>query len=311
MNDQPLLLLYRGVLGSCNYDCPYCPFAKHRSDAAELEQDEAELERFVGWAQSYDQLRADDGRLPSRLSVLFTPWGEALIRSWYRRALVALSHSSHIHKVAIQTNLSVQTGWLTEADLDRVDLWCSFHPGEVDYDAFLERCLALREMGAGFSVGVVGLKEHLPSAERLREDLPADVYLWINAYRHQGLDYYSPLDIAAFRRLDPLFELNLRPHPSRGKLCHAGSKALSVAGDGTLKRCHFIPEPIGNLYTDSLGDVLRPRLCSAGACGCHIGYVHLDALDLYRTFGDGLAARIPSQIPPTATTIHSSNRLQP
>ena len=29
-------ILYRGPLASCNYDCPYCPFAKRRDSRAQL-----------------------------------------------------------------------------------------------------------------------------------------------------------------------------------------------------------------------------------------------------------------------------------
>ena len=43
MNDANRLLriLYRGPLSSCNYGCPYCPFAKHHETAAELKVDRA------------------------------------------------------------------------------------------------------------------------------------------------------------------------------------------------------------------------------------------------------------------------------
>ena len=29
-------ILYRGPLASCNYDCPYCPFAKRRDSTEQL-----------------------------------------------------------------------------------------------------------------------------------------------------------------------------------------------------------------------------------------------------------------------------------
>src|SRR5262249_28032929 len=90
-----LSILYRGTPASCNYDCPYCPFAKRRDDPAALRSDRAALERFVQWAAANP-----DGH---RLSILFTPWGEGLTRRWYRDALVRLSHLSHVDRVAIQT----------------------------------------------------------------------------------------------------------------------------------------------------------------------------------------------------------------
>lgn len=114
-----LTLLYRGPLASCDYDCPYCPFAKRRDSREQLRADRASLERFAAWA---------DTRTEDRLSVLFAPWGEGLVRSWYRRALIDLSHRPHIRRVAIQTNLSCRTDWLADADRDTLALWCTTIP---------------------------------------------------------------------------------------------------------------------------------------------------------------------------------------
>jgi len=64
-----LNVLYRGPLSSCNYGCLYCPFAKHHETATELAKDRSCLKRFTSWI-----VRQSD----QTLSVLFTPWGEAL-----------------------------------------------------------------------------------------------------------------------------------------------------------------------------------------------------------------------------------------
>ncbi len=101
-----LTILYRGPLASCDYDCPYCPFAKRRDSPERLRADRAAPERFTAWAAE---------RTGDWLSVLFTPWGEGLVRSWYRRALIELSHLPQVQRVAIQTNLSCRTGWTAEA----------------------------------------------------------------------------------------------------------------------------------------------------------------------------------------------------
>ncbi|MEU8270103.1 hypothetical protein AB0B89_23465, partial [Sphaerisporangium sp. NPDC049002] len=49
--DGHLSILYRGPLASCDYDCPYCPFAKRRDSPARLREDRAALERFTGWSR--------------------------------------------------------------------------------------------------------------------------------------------------------------------------------------------------------------------------------------------------------------------
>lgn len=49
---------------------------------------------------------------------------------------------------------------------------------------------------------------------------------------------------------------------------------------------------LGNLYTNRLQDMLAPRLCTNATCGCHIGYVHMDHLNLYEEFGEHVLERI-------------------
>ncbi|RRQ71635.1 radical SAM protein [Streptomyces griseofuscus] len=280
-----LTILYRGPLASCDYDCPYCPFAKRRDSRAQLTADRAALERFADWAA------AQEG---DRLSLLFTPWGEGLVRSWYRRALVELSRLPHIRRVAIQTNLSCRTDWLTAADLDTLALWCTYHPGQTPYDRFLAKCHDLAARGVRHSVGVVGLPEHLEHARRLRAELPEQVYLWVNAAEGHS---YTDAEADEWTALDPLFPYSRHPHRSAGLPCRTGESVISVDGEGTVRRCHFVRAELGNLYDGSYRDALRPRACPLAVCDCHIGYVHLETLPLYDVFAGGVLERIPAPDP--------------
>ncbi|WP_251075793.1 STM4011 family radical SAM protein [Streptomyces sp. ISL-12] len=277
-----LTVLYRGPLASCDYDCPYCPFAKRRDSREQLRADRAALERFAAWAAD----STDD-----RLSVLFTPWGEGLTRSWYRRTLTELSHLPHISRVAIQTNLSCRTDWLADADPGTLALWCTYHPGQTPYDRFLAKCRDLAARGVRFSVGVVGLPEHLDAARRLRADLPGHVYLWINAAEGHT---YDDAQATTWTALDPLFPYSRHPHTSAGLPCRTGESVISVDGDGTVRRCHFVRAELGNLYDGSYRPALRPRPCPLAVCDCHIGYVHLETLPLYDVFAGGVLERVPA-----------------
>jgi hypothetical protein len=67
---------------------------------------------------------------------------------------------------------------------------------------------------------------------------------------------------------------------------------ISVDGDGTARRCHFIRAPIGNIYTLGWEAALRPTPCPNATCGCHIGSVHMNELKLYEVFGDGVLERV-------------------
>jgi MoaA/NifB/PqqE/SkfB family radical SAM enzyme len=277
-----LSILYRGPLSSCNYACGYCPFAKRTESAAELAHDRACLERFVAWV----------GDRAGGVGVLFTPWGEALVRRWYQDALAALSRMPHVVKAAIQTNLSCKLDWVEGCDKSRLALWCTYHPGETTRARYLIKCRELIARGVRFSVGVVGLREHVAEIAAMREELPAGVYLWVNAYKREP-DYYTPGMIADLTRVDPLFPLNNQRHPSRGESCRAGRSVIAVDGDGTVRRCHFVREPIGNLYAPDFEACLVERPCPNEACGCYIGYAHLDRLRLGAVYGDGLLERIP------------------
>lgn len=277
-------LLYRGPLSSCNYDCSYCPFGKTRNTRAELADDAARLERFVKHLEGASQ---------HTFGVLFTPWGEALIRSYYQDGLSRLSQMPHVRRVAIQTNLTCSLGWTEGACLSTLALWTTFHPTQTRLERFVERVLEAHAQGVRLSVGVVGLREHFEDIERLREAVPQDIYVWINAYKREP-DYYGEADIERLVAVDPLFVTNTVRHPSLGMPCRAGESVFSVDGDGELYRCHFIKERIGNLYEPGgLERAIAPRLCTQSTCGCHIGYVHLPHLELYPVYGDGVLERIP------------------
>ncbi|WP_293912093.1 STM4011 family radical SAM protein [Deinococcus sp.] len=277
-----LSVLYRGPLASCNYACGYCPFAKHTETPAEHQADADALTRFTDWVwlQRFE------------VSVLFTPWGEALVRSRYQAALSRLSTMPHVRQLAIQTNLSGKLNWLEGAERSKIALWATYHPGETEQQKFLDKCAELDGYGVRYSVGVVGKKSHLGAIEALRAELPEHVYLWVNAFK-VGDGYYSAEDLERISRVDPLFEVNTRRYRTRGRDCAAGESVISVDGDGTARRCHFIERPIGNIYASDVRELLAPRLCSRASCECHIGYVHLPELQAESVYRDGLLARIP------------------
>jgi MoaA/NifB/PqqE/SkfB family radical SAM enzyme len=276
-------ILYRGPLSSCNYACEYCPFAKTHNTREELRDDEARLNRFAHWVEAR----------PEEIGILFTPWGEALVHRSYQKALSELSHLPNVRRVAIQTNLSCHLGWLPSANPQTLALWCTFHPTEVKLDRFLQQCRSLDEHGIRYSVGIVGTKEALPFLEPLRAGLRPKVYVWVNAFKRNP-EYYTQDEIDRLSGFDPLFSINNKRHSSLGRWCRTGHTVFSVDGDGDMRRCHFVKDVIGNIYERDFEKALRPRVCPAETCGCHIGYVHLNELGLDAVFGDGLLERIPS-----------------
>jgi MoaA/NifB/PqqE/SkfB family radical SAM enzyme len=279
-----LTILYRGPLSSCNYGCDYCPFAKHTETRDEHEVDRRALERFVDWVAARER---------DRIAVFFTPWGEALVRKRYQDALARLTHLPHLAKAAIQTNLSGRLEWVEACDKAKLGLWATYHPTQTRRERFLAKCLELDQRGVRFSVGMVGMKEHAAEIEAMRRELPDHIYLWVNAYKRRP-DYYTAEEVRRLTAIDPLFPINNQYHPSAGRACRTGHTVISVDGDGTMRRCHFIRTPLGNIYEPGFERALQPRPCTNETCGCHIGYVHMDELRQDQVFGAGVLERIPA-----------------
>jgi sulfatase maturation enzyme AslB (radical SAM superfamily) len=286
-----LSILYRGPLESCNFGCDYCPFAKKVESNEALAGDRASLERFLDWIRARP---ATD-----RLSIFFTPWGEALVRHWYRDALVELSHLPSITKAAVQTNLSMSIDFIDRAVPEKIGIWATYHPEWADRRRFVEKVIELHRRGVRVSAGVVGFRRFADEIRRIRDELPSAIYLWINApKRYERLEEH---EVRRFEAIDPHFRTNTIAHESLGARCFGGESVIAVDGDGTMRRCHFIESPIGNLYDPDFARALMPRACTNDTCGCHIGYVHLEKLGLYGIYGEGVLERVPSRHPPIAS----------
>ncbi|MCI5058714.1 MAG: STM4011 family radical SAM protein [Flavobacteriales bacterium] len=276
-------ILYRGSLDSCNYDCDYCPFAKKKNTRQELAYDRDCLNKFVDWVQVQKY----------QLKILFTPWGEALIRGYYQDAMNILSNSNAVEKVTIQTNLSCSLDWIDEANTDKLALWTTFHPTECTIERYVSKCLGLIKKKVDFSVGIVGLKENFEAIRELRRLLPKDIYVWVNAYKREP-NYYRDEDIDFLNEIDPLFDVNNTIYETYGKSCAAGEHSISIDEKGDIKRCHFISEIRGNIFETSLDTILRPSPCSNNVCRCYIGYINLKELNLENVYGSRILERIPT-----------------
>lgn len=273
-------ILYRGPLTSCNYACTYCPFAKKTNSREELEEDARCLNKFVEWVSSRKET----------IGILFTPWGEGLIRKHYQEAMLRLSNFPNVRKVAIQTNLSSVPDW-TGANKEKLALWTTYHPEQVGRKKFLDACKKLITQNIRFSVGMVGFKEYFKEIIAMRELLPSDIYLWINANKKEE-GYYSEDEIKILTEIDSFFPYNLKKHKSLDEECFAGETSFTVDGDGNMYRCHFIKNKTGNIYNGNIESILSPSNCTEQYCGCYIGYKNIKSLDWNNNFGEGHLERI-------------------
>lgn len=278
-------VLYRGLLSSCNYACRYCPFAKRTESPRRLAEDRVGLERFEQWL-----LRERD----HQWRILFTPWGEALVRSCYRDTIARLTHADHIEQVAAQTNLSCGLRWLDDCRIERLALWATYHPGEASRRRFVEQVLRVRDQGARISVGVVGAFEHFDEIAELRRELPPDQYVWINALQPRPRPY-TEAEVEFLTGIDPCFPLTLRPQRSFGLPCRTGEASFTVDASGDMRRCHFVDAVIGNIERGEWLTTLRPRTCPKRLCHCFLGLAEFEPSRLRDVFGEDVLARILDQ----------------
>lgn len=279
-------LYYRGSLSSCNYDCPYCPFSKNVDNRETLAKDRRQLAEFAAWVKAQETAG-------HRLSIFFNPYGEALIHRWYRETMTELSWLPHVDKVAVQTNLSSPLDWTDGLNRRTAAFWATYHPGQTSEAAFVAQAQGLRQRKLRFSVGAVGTKKAIPAIVSLREALPPDVYVWVNAFKDTKRAYYDEAELARLRSVDPHFGRNLRDYDSLGRACGAGWDVFYVTGSGQVKRCYQDRRVIGHLYRDGLEGLAARRPCGMKQCGCYIGYIHMPELELGELYGDGLLERIP------------------
>jgi MoaA/NifB/PqqE/SkfB family radical SAM enzyme len=252
-------IYYRGLLRSCNYKCSYCPFRKNHSN---LKDDEAALNRFCEKVPS----------LGSDLTVMFVPHGEAMIHNYYHKAIADLCKKENINLVGCQTNLSFDVehfAGVMKGDIPKISLWCTFHSSQVTIEDFLRQCKKLIEHRISFCVGSVGRPSDISVLQKLRDHLPKDIYMWINA--EDGLPReYSDEEIIALSRIDPFFNLELQNFFADPSLCRAGRESIFVRGSGDYFACNISKVKLGNIYANQ--QPKTENLCRAKNCDCYLAY---------------------------------------
>ena len=256
------MVLYRGCLKSCNYQCSYCPFSKHPMSERELAKDKAQWFSFV---KSYEE-RA--GAMGIR-AMMIVPYGEAMIHSWYWEGLARISALAETDAVGAQTNLSfpvtkslgnfVKMGGM----LEKLRLWATFHPEMTTVSAFAEQCRQLAEAGVLLCAGSVGVPANLEILRQLKAKLPEKVYLWVN--KMDGLKRtYTEEEKEAFLEIDPYFVRELTPVLADASQCR---ERLFIEGDGKIHICN-ISQRLENGWEKQFPE---PE-CNRKHCSCYLAY---------------------------------------
>ncbi len=256
------MVLYRGYLKSCNYQCSYCPFSKHPMSQRELEKDR---ERWFSFVQKYEE-RAE--RLGIR-AMMIVPYGEAMIHPWYWEGLARMSAQAWTHGVGAQTNLSFPVEKFLEAYKEmnglvgKLRIWATFHPEMTTVSAFADRCRQLTEAGAALCAGSVGVPENINVLRQLKSRLPEEVYLWVN--KMDGLKRpYTEEEKEAFWEIDPYFIRELTPVRADVSRCE---NRLFVESDGRIHTCN-----ISKVLESRWEEKIPAPKCNRKICSCYLAY---------------------------------------
>lgn len=284
-------VLYRGSLKSCNYHCSYCPFSKHAPSQKENDRDRQQWFSFV---RTY----VEQAEERSIHALMVTPYGEALVYPWYWEGLAYVSALAVTDAAGAQTNLGFpvkealdhfrKAGGKTE----KLRLWATFHPQMTAAGEFAQSCRICMEQGVQICAGAVGVPGNLELLRQLREELPQEIYFWINKMDGLGRAY-TDREIKAFSEIDPYFFRELEEHPADVSQCR---DRIFTEGNGTQSFCSLSA---------------APGICTRKRCSCYLAYGGRENLLNQMLFGPYPLFRIPRRPKAVFLDIEGTLRQKP
>lgn len=282
-------ITYRGALKSCNYKCSYCPFSKRGLSLKEVEKDK---KRWVDFLKKISTIHFEN-----KCNILIAPYGEALIHDYYIEGIANLSKMPNIKYISCQTNLSFNINEFIlklknrNVNLDKINLWCTYHPEMETIEEFTDKIIKLNKE-ISLSVGVVGNPLEFKAIKLLREHLPIEVYLWINAM--DGLDRkYTDGEVEFLKSIDPMFDLELYNY-TKDYSCKAGEKDFFIDSKGDIYPCNRHRKKIGNIYEED--KKITNVSCSKKNCNCYLSYSHLEDIKTLNFFNGKELVRVPKRL---------------
>lgn len=269
---------YRGYLTSCNYACGYCPFSKRKMTEEQRRNDQEALEKFLCQMEGETEKHA----------LLIVPYGEALIQEYYWVAMARFSQIPSEEYVGCQTNLSFPVEKMLSfyeasgGEKQKLRLWCTFHPSMTTVETFVMQCQQLEQAGIAYCVGTVGNPDEIVRIQKLREQLPEHVYVWINQMDGRKRNYTEE-EIRRFQEIDPYFTLELKHYPADSSKCR---KSVFQEADGSRYFCNLHAAQAGGEYTN--------LNCRRKECSCYLAYCNRTDVEELFFFEPYPAFRIPT-----------------
>ncbi|WP_124067243.1 HAD hydrolase family protein [Clostridium sp. E02] len=196
-------LLYPGFLKNCNYNCTYCPIPSTEPSTQEASNDKDQFDRFL-------ETFKDQAGSQTTKAVLISPAGEALIYPYYWKGMAMLTCLDGIDAVGAQTNLSfsitksLKIFQAAGGRMEKLKICAVYHPEMESISRFVRKCNKLFKEEISFSVGVIGIPEHMEIIKELRNKLPNKIYIWVDPVENAKSDYTED-ECKAFQKMDSYF----------------------------------------------------------------------------------------------------------
>ena len=277
-DEGPTPLIVRWFMTEwCNYACTYCPqthdrrapkgrFTAHAFDNHPLER----------WIEAFDRHFS-----AHKVSLVITG-GEPMIDARNMPPLLRhLAAQDYVACIRIDTNASWSPDRYADIDLSKIVLMCTFHPGQVEEESFLENVRRLRQ--AGFAVGMVNYVMNdaaIPEFERRRKVFQDQGLLLHPNPLWNGAGHYGPEAVALMEEsLPPLdFAHRAGRRMPLGRQCLFPSISYELKYTGEVRAgCGFTA---GDFFATKLP--ARPkgwRRCPYTSCVCLDKYSFLRESD--------------------------------
>lgn len=148
------------------------------------------------------------------------------------------------------------------------------------------------EQGVQICAGAVGVPGNLERLWQLREELPQEIYFWINKMDGLGRAY-TDREAAAFSEIDPYFFRELEEHPADIAQCR---ERIFAEGNGKRRFCSLSAVSGCGWLEDFTGaDIWKAgeRTCTRKRCSCYLAYGGRENLLNQMLFGPYPLFRIP------------------
>ena len=225
-------------------------------------------------------------------NIMITPYGEALIHPLYQEFMARISALENVRKIGIQTNFSVDIDEFinilskNHADFSKLMLWATFHSEYADIENFCNKANSLSEL-ISISCGIVANKKNYEEIRKVRENLNANIYLWINAM-DKIKNRFSNDEIASLSKIDPMFAYEF----------YAKRVDYTQVRDDNFSTCQSYDKIYVDIQKYSSSCFFKKKraidsLCNNHKiCDCYLGYSNFGNNILDRFFGENIIFRI-------------------